>query len=326
MHEADVSPCGRRLRRDASCDMVCRVGAAPWHAMRKPLAKGLKRLRNDAWSIVGLMDEHAHSAAAFAQSMPERYREAFDAKAIEQHAAIVARRDGRPVCIEELQRVSEREVVLCIIADDQAGLLSLISASLVAHGLDIVTVKAYTRANPATRRAEAVDFVRVKRSSTSGSASLANDLSRVRDSLAALVTGSATVESILRKQLPSSRRAAPSVTTRVAFEDRLDGDLARLTVETVDRPGLLLTISRALFRAGVRIVDSDAATHAGGVLDRFAVVERDGTPLGRARRLAIQAEVLSAIESLARTTSRRSSTVPPKPRKSTRSIPAKSQK
>lgn len=271
------------------------------------------------------MEEHAHSAAAFKQSMPERYRETFDAKAIEQHAAIVARRDGRPVGLEMLQRLSEREVILCIIADDQAGLLSLISASLVAHGLDIVTVKAYTRTNPATRRAEAVDFVRVRRSATSNSALLPNDLKRVRDSLAALVTGSATVDSILSKQLPNPRRATPRVATRVAFEDELDGDLARLTVETVDRPGLLLTISRALFRADVRIVDSDAATHAGRVLDRFAVVERDGTPLGRARRRAVQADVLSAIESLARTTSRRSSTVPPKPRKSTRPTPPKSQ-
>ncbi len=271
------------------------------------------------------MDEHAHSAVAFKQSMPERYRETFDAKAIEQHAALVARRDGRPVCLEMLQRLSEHEVLLFIVADDQAGLLSLISASFVAHSLDIVTVKAYTRTNPATHRSEAVDFIRVKRSSTSNSDFLP-DLNRVRDTLAALVTGSATVESILRKQLPSPRRATPSVETRVAFEDESDGDLARLTVETVDRPGLLLTISRALFRAGVRIVDSDAATRAGRVLDRFAVVERDGTPLAQARRRAVQADVLSAIESLARTTSRRSSTVPPKSRKSTRPTPAKTQK
>lgn len=258
--------------------------------------------------------------------MPERYREAFDVKAVEQHAAIVARRDGRAVCLEMLQRLSEREMVLCIVADDQAGLLSLISASLVAHGLDIVTVKAYTRTNPATGHAEAVDFVWVKRTSASKSALAPTDLNRVRDSLTALVTGSATVDSILRKQLPSARSAIPSVATRVAFEDEFDGDLARLTVETVDRPGLLLTISRALFRADVRIVYSDATTHAGRALDRFAVVERDGTPLGRARRLAVQADVVSAIESLARTTSRRPSTVPPKPRKSTRPTPAKSQK
>jgi UTP:GlnB (protein PII) uridylyltransferase len=272
------------------------------------------------------MEEHAHSAAAFMQSMPERYREAFDAKAIEQHAAIASRRDGRPVCLEVLQRPSENEVVLCIIADDQAGLLSLISASFVAHGLDIVTVKAYTRTNPGTRRAEAVDFVRVKRSSRSNSAFLPNDLDRVRDSLAALVTGSATVESILRKQLPKPARSTPNGATRVEFDQAFDGDLARLTVEAVDRPGLLLTISRALFRAGVRIVDSDATTQAGRVLDRFAVVERDGTPLGPARRRSVQADVLSAIESLARTTPRRASTVPPRPRKSTRPLPAKSQK
>jgi [protein-PII] uridylyltransferase len=261
------------------------------------------------------------------RSMPERYREAFDAKAIEQHAAIVARRSGQRVRMELWQRLSSGEAVLCVVADDQPGLLSLISASLVAHGIDIIAVKAYTRIRPDTRRAEAVDLVWVRRSaSASGAHFLPDDLAPLNDSLSALATGSVTVESLLGKQPLSPSRGLPSVATRVAFDEDAEGSLARLSIEAADRPGLLLAISQALFRAGVQIVDSDVATRQGRVFDRFTVVERDGTALVPARRRAVQADVLAAIESHAGMTSKRPSAIPPKQRKSKRPSPTKIEK
>jgi [protein-PII] uridylyltransferase len=106
----------------------------------------------------------------------------------------------------------------------------------------------------------------------------------------------------------------PGAPARVTFDASSDQAPALLTVEAVDRPGLLLAITQALFRAGVQIVTSDATTHEGRVVDRFTLVEADGTPIGRQRRVTVQAEVLSAIEALLRLTSKRRSTRPPKPR------------
>jgi UTP:GlnB (protein PII) uridylyltransferase len=72
-----------------------------------------------------------------------------------------------------------------------------------------------------------------------------------------------------------------------------------LTVETYDRPGLLLAITLALFRAAVQIVASDATTAGGRVVDRFTLAELDGSPVLRHRRGAVQTAVLSALDSLA---------------------------
>jgi len=244
---------------------------------------------------------HAQVVALFEQSMPERYRAAYAPEAIREHAAIVARRAGLGVRVEASQHLADGVVVLCIVADDRPGLLSLISASLVAHGIDILTVRAYTRSHPSTGRAEAVDFMSVRRAAASALPPSPEDLARITKTLTALVTGEATLESILSKNRIVSRAPSPHASVRAAFGNPDQGKVV-LTVETADRPGLLLAITQALFRTGVQIVDSDATTREGQVLDRFTLIERDGTPLGYSRKRAVQTAVVSAIEALGATT------------------------
>jgi UTP:GlnB (protein PII) uridylyltransferase len=243
--------------------------------------------------------------------MPERYRAAFDGEAIREHAAIVARRAG-PVHLEIWQRLADGGVVLCVVADDMPGLLSLLSASLVVHDIDIIAVKAYTRPRPETGRAEAVDFVWVKRAATPALPFAQVDLTGITDVLTALVSGEATVESVLRKdRLP--REGPPSAPTSVSFDPSPDTGPALLTVKTIDRPGLHLAITQALFRAGVQIVASEATTRNGRAVDHFTLLERDGSPIGRPRRGTVRTEVLSSIEALVQIRSRTRSTGPPKP-------------
>jgi UTP:GlnB (protein PII) uridylyltransferase len=235
--------------------------------------------------------------ASFLNSMPERYRATFDGDAAQEHAAIVARRAGFLVHLEIWQRLPDGGVVLCVVADDRPGLLSLISASLVVHDIDVVTVKAYTRTHPETGHPEAIDFLWVRRRSSPAVRFEQTDVAQIGDVLTALIGGDTTVKAVLRNdRLPP--RAQPDAPTRVTFEGSADDGPDVLTVETLDRPGLLLTITQALFRAGVQIVASDVATRDGRVADRFTIVERDGTPIGESRRRAVQKEVVSAMESL----------------------------
>jgi UTP:GlnB (protein PII) uridylyltransferase len=63
---------------------------------------------------------------------------------------------------------------------------------------------------------------------------------------------------------------------------------------------LLLSIAHALFRAHVQIVDSEATTRDGHVVDRFTIAELDGSPVSRQKRGVVQMEVLAAIDALAR--------------------------
>jgi [protein-PII] uridylyltransferase len=87
--------------------------------------------------------------------------------------------------------------------------------------------------------------------------------------------------------------------TTVTFDDAPGGQVL-LTVETFDRPGLLLAITLALYRARVQISATEAVTKAGRVSDRFAILELDGSPVGKERRGAVQIEVLEAIHAIAR--------------------------
>ncbi len=242
----------------------------------------------------------SHEAlSSFAASMPERYRREFDAKAIRDHAAIVARRAAAPAHLEVWRRQARGSAVLCVVADDRPGLLSFISASLVVHQMDVVAAQAYTRVNPETGAGEAVDFLWLQRDAALGLPLLQGDLRRIGDVLRALILGETTLEAVIKGGRPV-RPVPPGASTRVAFEQKPDDGAVVLTVQTFDRPGLLLAITQALFRAGVQIIASDASSVGGRVVDRFTVVESDGTPVGQARRGVVQMEVLSAIESVAR--------------------------
>jgi [protein-PII] uridylyltransferase len=229
--------------------------------------------------------------------MPEGYRETFDGAAIREHAAIVARREGAAAHAEIWRREPQERAVLCIVADDRPGLLSMISAALAAAHLDVVAAQAYTRTTP-SGEPEAVDFVWVARDPAAGLPVRSADAVRVATSLRALISGETSVEAVARLgRRPSS--PPPNASTRVTFDDAPKTGLAVLTVETFDRPGLLLAITLALFRARVQIVASEATTEQARVIDRFTLAELDGSAVLRHRRGAIQTAVLAAIDTLA---------------------------
>lgn len=227
--------------------------------------------------------------------MPPRYRELFDGAAAREHAAIAARREGAPAHVELWRRLPKGGAVVCVVADDRPGLLSFISAALVVHCMDVEAVQAYTREGCA----EAFDLFWLQREGGLPSPILDADIARIRDVLGGLVTGSLSIDGVAREA--RARRAhPPGATTRVAFEENSDAGLVVLTVETFDRPGLLLVITRALFRARVQIIASEASTRDGRVVDRFTIVEFDGAPVRGHRRGVLQVEVLAAIDALAR--------------------------
>lgn len=225
--------------------------------------------------------------------MPARYQELFDAASAREHAAIAQRRGSAPVHVELWRRLSRGGAIAVVVANDLPGLLSFISAALVVHGMDVESAQAFTR----TPSGEAFDLFWLRRDAGLPSPVLDVDLARVGIALRDLVTGKTTLEEVTRRAAappPPGREAH----TRVAFEETPDGGVAVLTVETHDRPGLLLAVTRALHRARVQIVASEAHTDHGRVVDRFSIVELDGAPLRPNRRGVLQMEVLTAIDSL----------------------------
>jgi [protein-PII] uridylyltransferase len=245
------------------------------------------------------------STAAFRASMPDRYLKAFDPIAVAQHGAIVARRAAAAVHVEMWrQRKQPDEVrVLCVVADDRPGLLSFICAALVIQGMDILSAQAYTRSVVLARAgeiaSEAVDFLWVRRDAA-GAAPIGDaDIDAITTLLLQLIEGRVSIDSAVDRAR-SSRTAPHGGSTRVTFDEDEDEGLAVLAVETYDRPGLLLAITRALFRANVQIIASDAITRGRTVVDRFTILELDGSPIRGSRRGIVQIEVLGAIDALSR--------------------------
>ncbi len=189
------------------------------------------------------------STSDFSDSMPGRYRELFQGGAVDEHAAIVARRAAATAHAEIWRPLPKGGAIVCVVADDRAGLLSHISAALVGHAMDVVAAQVYTR--DTARGPEAVDFFWLRRSASQPSAIVADDVAHIVDTLRALVAGEVTIDEVAR-QAGARPAAPPGATTRVTFDETADADVAVLTVETFDRPGLLLAITQALSRARVR--------------------------------------------------------------------------
>jgi UTP:GlnB (protein PII) uridylyltransferase len=179
---------------------------------------------------------------------------------------------------------------------------------LVVCDIDVVNAEAFTRKvefvvegsadgdqdSPKTNtRFEAMDLFWLRKVERERSLPLeSQDLERLRTTLVGLLD-----QSLPLGQVPSAPSAITKSESRVRFIEDEEGALSTLEIETEDRSGLLLSVSRALFGQNVQVVRCEVRTDAARrVVDRFKIAERDGAPVGPARRLEIQVAVLSAIE------------------------------
>ena len=231
----------------------------------------------------------------FEATMPADYREAFGEDARRAHASIVARRGAAKTHVEIWRELPERIVALCIVADDQPGLFARIGVALVSERFDVVTAHAYVR-HRADGRAEAVDVLFVRRmAGRDGGRRIvrAQDIVALRDAIDVATNdyGHSGINAIVHEPAPETAGTA----TRVKFDQDKDGGTT-LTVEAVDRPGLLLAVTEALFRAGIHIVGLRATTEQGCAIDTFKLAEADGRPLPSDRTFALQVAILEALD------------------------------
>jgi [protein-PII] uridylyltransferase len=183
---------------------------------------------------------------------------------------------------------------ICVIADDRPGLLATISAALVMCKLDVIEAEAYTRKTD-KKPDEAVDifWVRHEGAERRSLRVTREEVAQLSQTLCGLIEGKLD----RRKLVDEKPVATPASTeTIVRFIEDATGSFGTLEVETGDRSGLLLALSRALFNQRVQIVGSQVKTRGDRVFDRFHIVELDGSPVSAARRLEIQVAVLSAID------------------------------
>lgn len=232
--------------------------------------------------------------AEFTASLPETYRSVFAREAITQHWLLSQRRRGAPVEVARFDAGDTDGMALCVVANDRPGLLAGISEALLLTGLDVTMARAFTRKRP-TPPNEAIDLFwvrpRVGRPLPGG-----DWVARVKELLIEVL---ADADRGRPAPIEATRKPSSYVGTTVRFIDE-DGSFSTLEVETGDRTGLLLAITRALTRNRVQIVGSLVNTRGALIFDRFQLRELDDSPITPERRVEIQMAVLHAIDAAER--------------------------
>ncbi len=232
--------------------------------------------------------------ADFLSSMPAAYAQAFSLRDVEEHAGIVARR-GALLAHAEAVRTSLGALLVCVVADDRPGLLSLVTDALLVHGFSVTSAQVYCR-QTREEEWEAVDFFWLERAAAGRREDEidASEVANLAQTLRDLITEEQGVSpsSSERDTVPVPMERP----TRIYFDlDALRKNELVLVVEAPEFPGLLLAVSSALHGQALRILGSEIKTEHGIAKDRFSVESARGDVLGAERLYDVQQAVQTAI-------------------------------
>lgn len=243
-----------------------------------------------------LEEPAAETFEEYLASMPPPYATVFRSAEVQEHFDIVSLRQNRVAQVGLWRKMQNGGAAVCVVADDQPGLLSLVTAAFDARQLDVTGAQIFCRRRP-DGIIEAVDFFWVRRLSRLPALSEA-DIAAVANTLTELLM----MEERQTQRPPphvSTLPVGPTADARVYFDAaaRSRGESV-LIVETSDCPGLLFAITSELHRQGVEIVNSDIRTLQGKVTDRFTLTAEDGRALDGERLAAVERGVFSAVRGL----------------------------
>lgn len=234
--------------------------------------------------------------AELVASMPAAYPQIFERRDIAEHVAIVNARRTRRALVAEWRQLPGGTVIVCVIADDVPGLLSLVSTVFVSHHLDVTSAQIFCRTT--SHGSEAVDFFWLKRARPSRlpqhiDTSEIESASRMLDEL---VREETQARHLAVQEL---ERVAPElpVRPRVFYDTRAlrRGDVI-LNVVTPDRPGLLLAITLSFARQGLEVIASEVRTDQGVASDRFTLRDAAGGTISANRLADIQRNIILALK------------------------------
>lgn len=231
--------------------------------------------------------------ASYTDSMPSSYRQQQNAEEISEHARIVWRR-GHELAHAEIWQKRLNAVVICIVCDDMPGLLALIRATIAAHGLDVLAAQMYLRKGD-LGRSEAVHFLWLRPTREGSTDTIVDeDVAQIAESLSALLRGETDLGAVIERASLIPTPSRPSIGVGFASHPNEDGAIL-LTVEADDRPGLLMTITTALFAEKISVIHSEVTTSAKRAQGRFQLLEADGTPLTQARAGVVARAIHTAL-------------------------------
>ncbi len=229
-------------------------------------------------------------------SMPPAYPQIFEHKDILEHVVIVDARRGARAHAAVWRQLPGGTAIVCVVAEDVPGLLSLVSAAFVSHHLDVTSAQIFCRDTPLG--VEAVDFFWLRRARPSRLPQQIDDseVTSVSRMLDELVGEEAHARQLAVREL---ERMAPElpVRPRVFYDTRaLRRGEVILNVVTPDRPGLLLAMTLSFVQQGLEIIASEVRTDQGVASDRFTLRDAGGGELTPNRLAEIQRRIIAALK------------------------------
>jgi [protein-PII] uridylyltransferase len=255
------------------------------HLSGEPAEPAVGRAGLEEKVVAGLLPEFLRSdVERYLELFPDRYLRASSPEAIARHFRMAQELGQRALVADWRPAADGRHTVLAVCTRDAPGLLARLAGTMTGHGLDILSVDAFTRRDGLVldtfRVCEAgVQPVRTER------------WPAIEADLVAAVEGRHDVEAaVVRAQARiarRSRRRAP-VAPVVHFDTGASAGSTVVEVRADDEPGLVYRICRTLAQLGLDISLAKIATEKSQALDVFYVTD--------ARRQALPAEDLPPIE------------------------------
>lgn len=221
------------------------------------------------------------------------YWTAYDLATLCRHAKLIreAERDGVPLAVDVDVDRDKGATEVTIYAADHPGLFSRIAGALSVSGANIVEAKINTLANGKgldsflIQDSEGDAFARsdkVARLSVLINQSLAGELHTARE--------------LRKRQNQPNRMRVFTVEPRVIIDNKASNRYTVIEVNGRDRPGLLHSVTEALYRLSLQVHSAKIATFGEQVVDVFYVQDIFGTKVDQAGKIAQVREVL--LESL----------------------------
>jgi [protein-PII] uridylyltransferase len=236
---------------------------------------------------------------AFLASMPYRYLASNDAPNVVAHAGVWRERGRRSVFLALVPSGQREFAELCVVAEDQPGLLANIAAVITAARLEVFGAQVYSRALPGGA-SEAVDLFWVM-DRVDGNAGVERRLPSILADLEDLCSGRVTAKDLLRARTGTGskwrERPSPAIATKVTIDDRASPRHTVVEVFAKDRPGLLHALAATMHVLGLTIALSKINTEGARVADVFYVSELDGTKVVPGERYReIRESIVRAVE------------------------------
>jgi len=192
--------------------------------------------------------------------------------------------------IKRSPHANTRTVTIC--AKDRPGLISKIAGVFTLHNIDILDVQAFTWRNNI-----ALDIFEVK--PPPDQILEAEKWRRAEKKLGEALSDGINLASALKKKVPVFGQFGQRVSRkphRVRVDNTSSSFFTIIEVFTYDNPGLLFSITDALFRCGLNIWVAKIATKADQVVDVFYVWDLNGQKIDEPDQVAeIKAAILGRL-------------------------------